>query len=212
MIDHSELKELQDTVGNLTRVGIVSAVDVAKAAVQVVFNDADEMVSNWLPVLQMYAHKNKFYALPDVGEQVLCMFLASGLENGFVIGSFYSDEDTPPVSDKDKYHMKFEDGTTIEYDRNAHKLTAEVKGDLIAEVDGKVELTCPTLKVDCPDSTFTGKVTIENGLVVSGGGANAVKVNGRMQATDVATDEGVSLDEHVHGGVESGDKTSGVAR
>lgn len=202
MIDNGDVKELQDVVMNLTRVGVVSAVGATRAAVQVVFTDADDMVSNWLPVLQMFAHKNKAYALPDVGEQVLCVFLASGLENGFVVGSFYSDEDTPPVTDADKFHVAFDDGTTIEYDRAAHKLTADVNGE--------AEIKCNLLTVDCPDSTFTGKVTVENGLEVSGGGENAVKVNGRMQATDVATDEGINLDSHVHGGVEHGDKTSGA--
>jgi len=210
MIDNSEFKELNDVVGNLTRVGIVSAVDVKTASAQVIFNDADDMVSNWLPVLQMYAHKNKSYALPDVGEQVLCVFLASGLENGFIVGSFYSDEDTPPVTDKDKFHVAFEDGTTIEYDRKAHKLKAEVVGE--------VDITCTKLTVDCPESTFTGAVIVDGlltykaGLAGSGGGAFSAVIAGKVQVEDLVTENGVSSKNHVHGGVESGNKTSGAAQ
>lgn len=71
---------------------------------------------------------------------MLCLFLGNGLEEGFVLGSMYGAQ-TPPVSSGDKFHRTFSDGTTLEYDRKAHKLTASVKGDVEASVTGNVEVT-----------------------------------------------------------------------
>ena len=48
---------------------------------------------------------------------------------------------TPPVSSGDKFHRTFSDGTTLEYDRAAHKLRASVRGDVEASVTGNVEVT-----------------------------------------------------------------------
>ena len=80
------------------------------------------------------------FDLPDVGDQVLCLFLGNGLEEGFVLGSMYGAQ-MPPVSSGDKFHRTFSDGTTLEYDRAAHKLRASVRGDVEASVTGNVEVT-----------------------------------------------------------------------
>lgn len=71
---------------------------------------------------------------------MLCLFLGNGLEEGFVLGSMYGAQ-MPPVSSGDKFHRTFSDGTTLEYDRAAHKLRASVRGDVEASVTGNVEVT-----------------------------------------------------------------------
>lgn len=47
-----------------------------------------------------------------------------------------------PVSSKDKWHIKFEDGTWLEYDRAEHKLRANIKGDVEIEATGKADVQC----------------------------------------------------------------------
>lgn len=85
-----------NVINNLIRVGIVSSVDGAKATVRVTFPDKDNKVSYDLPVLQQ---GNGSYWMPAPGEQAVCVFLPNGSEQGFCLGTIYSDPSPPPVSD-----------------------------------------------------------------------------------------------------------------
>ncbi len=124
--------------------GVVSQVDAAKGLVRVKFEDNDGLESYWLHVTAAATMRNKVYALPDLGEGVACL-VDDNCEAGVVLGAIYSQQDPPPVTDSNKFHIAFEDGTTLEYDRKAHKLTARVQGavdveatDDICAASGKV--------------------------------------------------------------------------
>lgn len=101
--------------------GIVTEIDEKKAAAVVKFEDADGIPSFWLPVLQAKTYKDKFYFLPDIGEHVACI-MDENLEDGVIIGAIYSEQDTCPVISKDKFKIKFNDDTEVEYDRVEHVL------------------------------------------------------------------------------------------
>ncbi len=103
------------------RVGIVQEQDVARAKVRVVFPDYDQVVSWWLSVVFAKTQNDKFYWMPDVGEQVVCLMDVRD-EAGAVLGAIYSSADTPPVSNANIMHLGFQDGTTVEYDRGEHVL------------------------------------------------------------------------------------------
>ena len=121
---------------NLIRVGSVSAINPAKCAARVVFADRSEVVSFELPVLVRGSLRNKDYWMPDPGEQVVCLFLPSGNAQGFIIGSIYSERDKPPVTEGNKRHIKFDDGTIIEYDRVTHTLSINAKGSINIQTTG----------------------------------------------------------------------------
>jgi len=87
----------------------------------VVFNEFDQMLSYWLPVVVPKAQNDKAYWLPDIGEQVVCL-MDERDEAGVVLGAIYSQVDATPVQSADKCHLGFKDGTAIEYDRAAHVL------------------------------------------------------------------------------------------
>ncbi|MGG1599315.1 hypothetical protein [Paenibacillus naphthalenovorans] len=74
---------------NLIRVGRVSSRSLTNGTVQVVFHDRDDMVSKDLPVLEAAT-------IPNIGDQVACIFLGNGIEDGFCLGRFYSEENPPP--------------------------------------------------------------------------------------------------------------------
>jgi len=124
----------------MIRVGEVVAVDEKNCRVRVRLKDCDGMVSYWLPVVVPKSKDDKFYFLPDVGELVLCAFLDYGVEQGFVLGAIYNKKDLPPVSSRDKLHIKFKDGTFLEYDRNSHKLKIHCKGDIEIIAEGNVTI------------------------------------------------------------------------
>lgn len=101
---------------NLIRVGFVNSINAKKGTVQVLFPDKDNKVSNNLPLLSYEYH------MPKVEDQVICLFLGNGLENGFCLGKFYSDINPPPQDDEKYYRKQFSDGTHIEYDKDQRKL------------------------------------------------------------------------------------------
>ncbi|HWR07745.1 phage baseplate assembly protein V [Sporomusa sp.] len=126
---------------NMVRVGRISSINPANGTVRVVFEDRKNDVSYDLPVLVRQSVKNKDYFMPDVGEQAVCLFLPNGNAQGFCLGSFYSDVDTPPASDPNKRHITFEDGTSIEYDRGTHTLTIQAQGPVNITAAGNVNVT-----------------------------------------------------------------------
>lgn len=77
----------------LIRRGTVSSRSVDEGEVRVTFEDQDDSVSGWLPVV---VPKNLEYdelAIPDINDSVVCVFLASGLEDGFCLGVLHQGVD-----------------------------------------------------------------------------------------------------------------------
>ena len=114
----------------IVRVGVITNVYPEKGTVRVKLVDVDDQISYELPVIFAKTHKDKAYYMPDVGEHVVCLFSGQGLEQGFVLGAIYSRADTVPVASNDKFHLRFEDGTWIEYDKKEHILRASVNGEV----------------------------------------------------------------------------------
>ncbi|WP_303238022.1 phage baseplate assembly protein V [uncultured Bilophila sp.] len=207
---------LSDLISQLARVGFVVSRQPEKHRVRVEFRDTvtAKLVSGWLPVLVPRASADMAFDLPDVGDQVLCLFLGNGLEEGFVLGSMYGAQ-TPPVSSGDKFHRTFSDGTTLEYDRAAHKLRASVRGDVEMDaaksisLHGKenIILQAPTLMLrgNLSQTGYDGApgFTDIRGTVAVREGSVSVP-NGDVVAT------AVSLVGHLHEGVQSGGGTSGT--
>lgn len=134
--------QVLDILAQMVRVGFVVSRQPERMRVKVKLMDTTtaSLVSDWLPVLCPRAYSDKQYDLPDEGDQVLCVFLSLGLEQGFVLGAMYGKE-KPPVTSGDKWHRQFSDGTELEYDRKEHLLTASVKGNVKASVEGNIDIT-----------------------------------------------------------------------
>lgn len=168
---------------NWIRIGEVSSVDTKKCTARVVFDDEDGFVSNDLPVIQRNTQDVKDYWLPAVGEDVLCLFLPCGEEDGFILGSFYADEIEPPVSSETKRCTKYPDDTVIEYDWEAHEL----------KVTGAKKI-----KVNVPDIEFVGNLNVDGditntGDIVAGGGVSA-----DGEVTAMAKSTNIKLSTHMH--------------
>ena len=167
---------------NIIRVGRVSSVHPENGTARVAFSDRSDVVSYELPVLGRGSLNNKDYWLPDPDEQVVCLFLPNGNEQGFVIGSPFSKADPPPVEDPNKRHMAFSDGTVIEYDRSTHTLLIDVKGPINIITTSQVNIAAAA------GVNITGNLT----------------VSGSINAGDDVTAGSISLRSHVHSGVQSG--------
>lgn len=115
------------------REGKVTAVYPARHSARVTFPDKADLTSAELPIIIPCAAKNKIYALPDVGDTVVCL-MAGNSENvgdGWIIGSRYTDKASPKVNNQDVTRMDFGDGTFVEYNRKTHALQIVCKGEII---------------------------------------------------------------------------------
>lgn len=206
------------------KIGTVSSVNPAKATARVVFPDDDGLVSYDLQVMQVNGFRNQDYALPDVGTDVVCIFLGSGTEEGFIVGAVYTDGNPPPESSMDKRTVVFKDGTRVSYDRATHTLSAEIEGTKIVADRQNVTITAPSavtvnctnatvnasasVTIDTPKTDITGALNVaglitgKGGLAISGGGGGAAAtVTGTFKTTGDVVAGGISLQGHTHTGV-----------
>ncbi len=139
---------LETRLNQMIRIGKVSTIDPAAGTARVILPDSGGVVSYDLPILFKKTQNDKYYSMPDIGEQVLCLFLPNGQEQGFIIGSFFSQIDSTPVNDPDKTHVKFRDNTSMEYDRKKHRLTVNIKGRVLVNATGPIEIIGSTIDLN----------------------------------------------------------------
>lgn len=216
----------QPILPDLIKIGEVSSVDPEKCTARVVFDDEDSLVSYDLQILQRNTYENQDYQMVHPGEDVVCLFLGPGQEDGFIIGSLYAGEIKPPEASIDRRTVVFSDGTRVCYDRAEHKLTVTIEGTEVVfnrqdgsiTVPNAVTINCTTATVnassgitlDTPKTdvagvlNVAGLITGKGGLAVSGGGGAAVTVTGNMklqgqiEASSDVTAGGISLMKHKH--------------
>ncbi len=82
----------------------------------------DDSTSFWLPILQTKTMKDKFYSIPDIGEQVACL-MDENSEDGVILGSIYSTEDVPVVTSEKQISLNLENNAQINIDKETNTLT-----------------------------------------------------------------------------------------
>ena len=80
----------------IIRVGKVSSTNTSAMTVRVTFPDEAGLVSDDLHVICQGSKSDKDYWMPDVGEQVVGIFLPNGRNAGYCLGTFFSKVDAPP--------------------------------------------------------------------------------------------------------------------
>lgn len=214
MLNNDEAVNGLDTlVSNLIRVGVVSAVIPADMTARVIFGDQENTVSYDMQVLTRNSAKNKDYWLPDVGEEVVCLFLPSGIEAGFILGAYYPASVARPETSPDVRTVHFADGSVVQYDRAAHKLTVIVEsGDVEVRATNTVTVQCTSATVkanssitlDTPITSCTGNLSVAGSMSVAGAGGGTSSITGGLNVNsgDVKADN-ISLKGHGH--IEQGD-------
>ena len=202
--------DIESVLKNLVRVGEVVSTVPAKMTARVKFADRDSLISHDLQVICHTTKDVKEYHMPVIGEQVVCLFLPIGVGSGagFIIGSVYASSNTPPVSDAAKRHIKFSDGTTLEYDYKAHTLKADVKGTVALKATGAVAAeTAATITAKAPTITLdgnvsvTGSMTVAQGVAVTGGAMTASgAITGQSVSDSVGSMAGIrtKFNQHTH--------------
>lgn len=95
---------------------------------------------------------NKDYWIPDIDEQVLCLMMPNksgqGLNEGFILGSFFSAEDAPQERSADVRAVKFGDGTVIKHDRKSGSLTVNATGDISIIAGGMITIQGAVVEIN----------------------------------------------------------------
>ncbi|HEY3376575.1 MAG TPA: phage baseplate assembly protein V [Armatimonadota bacterium] len=117
---------------SLIRIGEVVAVDHARCRARVHFEDLD-VTSDWLRLGVRGSKSTREYWTPAIGEPVVCGYLSSGTEEGFVLCSYYP-HDVPDGGAGVRYTV-FPDGSMVRWDN----------GLLTVVATGGVHITGPVV-------------------------------------------------------------------
>jgi phage baseplate assembly protein V len=166
-----EQAETDRRLGNLVRIGTVAQLNAAQALVTV---DLGDLVTDWLPWIAARAGGNRHWAAPEPGEQVLVLSPSGELAQGIVLPAIYQDAFPANAASADIERTTYGDGSTVEYNRAAHRLTVNVGAG--------------TVVVNCSQATVNGNV----------------QVNGSVNVTGDVVAGGISLINHTHPGVSRG--------
>ena len=223
------LGDMDRRLGNLLRIGTVTQVDTANAVMKV---DIGDLVTDWVPWSTPRAGQDQVWTTPDVGEQVL-LLSPGDPSQGVVIGSMFQNAHPANGNDGKDRRITFADGSLIEFDRTGSVLNVVVQpaGHIRLHIgnttllleNGKTTLTTPELLVSCPQSTFTGAVTVQGLLTytagLTGSGGSGASMTGPItQSGGAVTLAGASLTHngknvgstHTHTGVQTGGGTTGA--
>ena len=105
----------------MLRFGIVSQINPVLAQARVNFAD-DESTSYWLPIIQNKTMKDKFFVMPDIGEEVACL-MDENSEDGVILGAIYSSVDLPAVTSEKQISVNLENSSLINIDKETNTLT-----------------------------------------------------------------------------------------
>jgi phage baseplate assembly protein V len=207
----------------MLRFGNITEVDSAKGYARVTFTD-DGIVSDWLQFLTLGAIKDNFSHTFSVNEQVACL-MDENSEEGVILGAIFNEKTPPNNGGEGIFRVKFDDNSVIEYDRNSHEYTLDIKGKININAQTEININAVNAnivataiaKIQAPAIELTGAVAISGALTVGGtitapgGGAISgdFEVAGQVKGATVMAGA-IGLGTHKHTGVQTGGGTSGT--
>jgi phage baseplate assembly protein V len=180
-----------DSIGHIK--GIVAEIgDMGRVRVRL--PEYDDLITDWLPVVQSATLGARTWAVPRVDTQVVVL-AGLGLEDAVVLGAIYSQPDPPPFGDSAVIGMTADDDVSISYDPGASLLTItapklikiiaddidieanikltgdrDIKGNLVLEGDQDIKgnLTLEGDQDVTGATTQTGDVTLTGNITQTG--------------------------------------------
>lgn len=178
--------ELERRLSGLLAIGSVTALKLDAPAAPRARVRLDGQVSAWLPWLASRAGADRVWSAPAVGEQVLVACPGGDPATGVILGALFCQDHPAPADAGTVTRLVFDDGCTLDYDRETRELKAVLPagGTARIEADGGI--------------TLAGDVTI----------TGDVNVTGTVAADGDVTAGLISLTTHVHGGVTTGTQST----
>jgi phage baseplate assembly protein V len=198
--------DLNRRIESLIRLGTIAQVDHAARKLRV---QTGGLLTGWLPWPAEVGRNYRRWRPLRTGTQVVLACPSGDPAQAVVVQILYTDLVNSPSTDPDLDVIQFDDGTVIQYDSGSSHLTADCVGN--------VTVKTPTLvTIDSPQTTVTGKLTVEGlltylaGMSGSGGSGATASIEGNVQISggDLTADS-ISLKQHTHPG-DSGGTTGGA--
>lgn len=139
-------------------VGIIQSINTADYTATVQLLEYNNQITEGLQILSPVTLGNKVTSIPKVNTPVFCIFLGDDTERGFIIGSYFSDENISN-SQEDEYKIDYQGSS------------------LTIKEDGNIELKGTLTKIDS-EVIITGDTTIEKNMIVT----QNVTISGGMSA------------------------------
>ncbi|MFJ7315607.1 phage baseplate assembly protein V [Pseudomonas sp. NPDC098747] len=193
----NDLATLARLIENLIRLGTVAEVQLSPPRVRV---NTGALTTTWLPWIALRAGADKDWNPPTVDEQVLLFSPSGQLGNGIVLAGIFSDQNPANGNRLGLHRRTYPDGTVIEYDSAAHHLQAVL-------VDGATSSLVSTGGI-----RFVGPIIHEGDYTQQGNYTQTgdQSVTGKINASADVVAAGISLVNHLHGGVTPGDGQTGA--
>lgn len=208
MMDDYAAGETDRRIGNTVRIGTVSEFDPAQG----VRVDLGELVTDWLPIGQRRAGKQRSWNPLDIGEQVVIAAPGGEISQGVIVCTLSQDAHPANGAKAGLWRETFDDGTQIEYDQDTGALRADVTGtgSIVLHIggstltlrDGQATLTTSDVVVQSPQTTFTGKVVVQGQLTFQNG-LSGSKGSGSNSVSGGLVLNGINMETHGH--IEQGD-------
>jgi len=155
--------------------GYISAIDEKLMQAKVKLPKHGDIETDWLQIMNRNAGIKDYFNY-DEKVYVACI-MDDNLEDGWIIGTLEPEDVSFDESGKDIYYKKFTDGTLIKYDRKAHKLSVELKGDGEITIDKKLT------------------VKVSNGYEIQGD----VKITGKLEVKEKEKEKGSEYKKEAEG-------------
>ncbi|WP_223278835.1 phage baseplate assembly protein V [Janthinobacterium lividum] len=215
---NADLSDILRLLQNLIRLGTIAEVDGAKARVQL----GPTLTTEWLNWLTPRAGSTRSWSAPTVGEQVVVLSPGGDLTRGTILPALFSQAFDAPELNQAIHTTHYPDGAVVQYDHDAHALTATLPGGTATVTADKVTSNAPST-ICTGDLTVMGNLLVEqtatvNAATILNGGVNAkagaaggvaMAVQGTVKASDDVLAGAISLAKHPHGGVKAGGDQSG---
>ena len=154
--------ELNRRLKNIVRRGVVAEVRAADPAMCRV--QCGELLTDWLPWVEQAAAglgKVRHWRCPVVNERAVVLSPGGDMTQGMVYPGLFSDETPQPSQRADVERHEWTATDSWEHDHSAGTLTISIGASVLVMAANGCTLTTQQLTVDSPQSTFTGKVTVQ---------------------------------------------------
>jgi phage baseplate assembly protein V len=146
-----------------------------------------------IPVLQTASEAKRSFAIPRLGTDVLLVKLPNSTSDYAVIGSFYTRNNPPPVTDPMLDYVQYDDGSTMQFNASTGELTWRIKGKMDVQSEKEIIIKSSGDKVtiegnaDVLVKSDSAKVTISGATDVNVTAASNVNITGALVKIQGAT-------------------------
>ncbi|WP_229203991.1 phage baseplate assembly protein V [Campylobacter anatolicus] len=171
-------------------IGIISEIRADRARVKI-----GDMVTDFLPVIQMANSFARTFVPIRVGEQAVVLPVRGSLNSGVILRSVYQEAHTTPSTDTKTQICTFEDGVSISYNTAISTLSISSPKQINITCDN-ANLSAKNVLVNANDTTIKspnikllGNTLIQGSISTagSGGGAGSFEINGNVVITGSIT-------------------------